>query len=279
MRVEGLWDIISKDNSNVSKVESSEYSSKLNIIKDELGILGLSVNEIEIYLLLAKSDAKKASDVSKILNIPKTETYEILSILQHKSILKEIPERPVRFESLPLKEVFKLLIQKKKRDIENSEQSLQSVLNLWRSLPPTAISDSASQQFQKILGIHRIYYKIREMTQKASNEIVVMLSKVDLAHLMAYGVMDEINSVIDNGVEVTIITEPECNILSEEDGMNIVSCSSVSGSLPQLFLIDRKEMLAVTDEDLQEKETRALWTNCSSLCDAIHLFFTYEFSH
>lgn len=279
MRVEGLWDIISKDDFNENQKESSELTSKLNIIKDELATLGLSVNEIEIYLFLARSGAKKASDISKILNIPKTETYETLSVLQHKGILKEIAERPVRFESLSLKEVFKLLIQKKKADIENSEQSLKSVVNLWKSLPPTATSNSSSQQFQKILGIHRIYHKIREMTQNACNEITIMVSKIDLAHLMTYGVMDEINSVIDNGVDVTIITEPECDILSEGDGLNIVSCSSVSGSLPQLMLVDRSEMIAVTDEDLQEKETRALWTNCSSLCDAIHLFFAYEFSH
>lgn len=280
LRVEGLWDIISKDDSDENqKEESSKYNSKLNIIRDELGSLGLTVNEIEIYLFLARSGPKKASDISKMLEIPKTETYETLSTLQRKGILNEIAERPVKFEGLSLKEVFKLLIQKKKSDIENSEQSLNSVVNLWKSLPPTATSDSSPQQFQKILGIHRIYHKIREMTQKASNEITIMISKIDLAHLMTYGVMDEINSVIDNGVDVTIITEPECDILSEGDGLNIVSCSSVSGSLPQLMLMDRSEMIAVTDEDLQEKETRALWTNCSSLCDAIHLFFTYEFSH
>jgi sugar-specific transcriptional regulator TrmB len=280
LKVQGLWDIASSDQvSKTHEEESSENTSKLTIIKDELGVLGLTINEIEIYTLLARSGSKKASDISKILSMPKTETYETLSNLQNKEIVCEVSGRPVMFEAKSLKATFKILIQKKKSDITNSEHSMHSVVNLWQSLPPIAIGITSSQQFQKLTGLHRVYHKIREMTLNASNELIIMASTADLTKLVTYGIMDDIATTIDNGVDVTIITESDCDIISEDEELNIVKSSSVEGNLPHLLLMDREEMLAITEQDLDEKETKALWTSSSSLCEAIHLFFAYDYSH
>ncbi len=278
--MQGLWDIASTDQaSKTHEDETPENTSKLTIIKDELGVLGLTKNEVEIYTLLARSGSKKARDISNILNMPKTETYETVSNLQNKKIVCEIPGRPVMFEAKSLKETFKILIQKKKTDITNSEHSLHSVVNLWQSLPPTAIGSTTSQQFQKLTGLHRVYHKIREMTLNASNELIIMASTADLAKLVTYGIMDDIATTIDNGVDVTIITESDYDIVSEDEELNIVKSSSVEGNLPHLLLMDREEMLAITEQDLDDKETKALWTSSSSLCEAIHLFFAYDYSH
>jgi hypothetical protein len=117
------------------------------------------------------------------------------------------------------------------------------------------------------------------MTLNASNELIIMASTADLTKLVTYGIMDDIATTIDNGVDVTIITESDCDIISEDEELNIVKSSSVEGNLPHLLLMDREEMLAITEQDLDEKETKALWTSSSSLCEAIHLFFAYDYSH
>ncbi|MFQ6134511.1 MAG: TrmB family transcriptional regulator [Nitrososphaerales archaeon] len=280
MRAQGLWNILRSDNSTeYSGNESTEHALKWDTIKDELYKLSLTTNEVGIYTLLARSGFRKASEISRLLNIPKTETYVTLTNLQNKGIVREISGRPVKFEALPFEETFRMLIHKKKDEIKSSEGSLQSLLDIWRSLPPRAIGSTSSQQFQKLKGLHRVYHKVKEMTQKAANELIIMASVKELAQLETYGLMDGINTVMENGVDVSIITEPDCDIIAADDGINVVACSSIQGPLPHIILMDREEMLAITDEDPDSKETMALWTNCSTLCEAIHLFFTYEYSH
>lgn len=280
MRAHGLWNIPRSGTSSEERGDGSiENTSKWNTIKEELYELGLTSNEIEIYILLARSGFRKASEISRLLNIPKTETYVTLTNLQNKSIVREISGRPVKFEALPFEETFRMLIHKKKTEIESTEGSLKPLLDLWQSLPSRAIGSTSPQQFQKLKGLHRVYHKVKEMAHKATNEIIIMASVKELAQLETYGLMDDIHSIIENGVDVSIITEPDCNIVTPDDGLNIVACSSIQGDLPHMILMDREEMLAITDEGPDSKETMAIWTNCSTLCEAIHLFFTYEYSH
>ncbi len=280
MRAHGQWNILRTDNSpDYGRHESTEYAVKWDTIKDEMYKLGLTTNEIEIYILLARSGFRKASEISRLLNIPKTETYVTLTNLQNKEIVREISGRPVKFEALPFEETFRMLIRKKKAEIKTSEVSLQPLLEIWRSLPPRATGTTSPQQFQKLKGLHRIYHKVKEMTQNANNELIIMASASELTQLETYGLLDDINTIIENGVSVSIITEPNAKITAQDNGINLVTCSLMQGSLPHIILMDRSEMLAITDEDPGSKETMGLWTNCSTLCEAIHLFFTYEYSH
>ncbi len=280
MRARGLENILIPANGvDYGRNKYSQNASKWETIKDELCDLGLTVNEVEIYIFLARYGIRKASEISRLLNIPKTETYVTLSNLKNRNIVMEISERPVRFDALPFEKAFKMLINEKRKEIESSESSLESLLDMWRSLPPRATGRARTQQFQKLRGLHRIYYKLREMTEKTRKELIIMASSNNVTQLVTCGLLHDIASIVDNGVDVTIITEPACETMAGFEDINVFECSSVMWPLPFIILLDREEMLAITDEDSDSKETTAFWTNCSTLCEAVHLFFTYEYSH
>jgi len=64
----------------------------------------LTPNQSKIYLFLSKIGVKTASDVSKALKIPRTETYHLLSTLQQKGIIFSIFGKPTRFNAVGIEE-------------------------------------------------------------------------------------------------------------------------------------------------------------------------------
>jgi len=260
------------------EVDTLSEEAKWNTIIEELVELDLTPNEINIYTLLARSGSKKASEISRILKIPKTETYVTLSHLQHKGIVLDIPGRPIRFEALPFEEAYGLLLNRKKSSISSSEETLQSLFDLWCSLPPRGIEEVSSQQFQRLKGLHRIYHKAKEMAAKATKEVTIIASGKDMNCLEVYGVIEELAVTLDNGVNVNLITDFDCQLSFEYNGVNIVRCSSTETTpLPQIIMVDREELMMVSEPEPNSRETSALWTNCTALCGAVSLLITYKF--
>ncbi len=60
----------------------------------------LTPNQAKVYLFLSKIGIKTASEVSKSLSIPRTETYHLLSTLQQKGIIFSIFGKPTKFNAV-----------------------------------------------------------------------------------------------------------------------------------------------------------------------------------
>jgi sugar-specific transcriptional regulator TrmB len=70
----------------------------LEDITHELTEYGLSLTEVEIYLALLRLKGGKASDVSQISKVPRTEVYRIAGKLQKMGLIEAALERPVIFQ-------------------------------------------------------------------------------------------------------------------------------------------------------------------------------------
>ncbi|MBA4454840.1 MAG: TrmB family transcriptional regulator, partial [Nitrosopumilaceae archaeon] len=56
-------------------------------LREKLRDFGLTKNESKIYVYLSKSGPQKAIEISRNENIPRTETYHLLSNLELKGIV------------------------------------------------------------------------------------------------------------------------------------------------------------------------------------------------
>ena len=59
----------------------------------------LTPNQSKVYLFLSKIGVKTASEISKALKIPRTETYHLLSTLQQKGIIFSVFGKPTKFNA------------------------------------------------------------------------------------------------------------------------------------------------------------------------------------
>jgi len=62
----------------------NEYKESLEKIQLQLSSFGLSSNQCKIFIFLGKYGSRTAPDVSKVLKLPRTETYKLLATLQNE---------------------------------------------------------------------------------------------------------------------------------------------------------------------------------------------------
>jgi len=98
--------------------------------ENRLSEFGLSENQSKVYLYLNKVGSKPASELSRILNIPRTEIYAILKTLQRKGCIEFNNEKPMRVDSVPFEEFLEKIITLKKNEIQKLEDTLASIKSI-----------------------------------------------------------------------------------------------------------------------------------------------------
>ena len=84
------------ENTGVRKFIRRDAVSIINVeIESMFQKLGLSKNEIHVYMYLARSIEQKASEISEALNLHRTETYRILRDLEKQGLVSSVFEKPL----------------------------------------------------------------------------------------------------------------------------------------------------------------------------------------
>ena len=112
--------------------KSLQKDSK-NLLENRINLLfkfGFSSNQSKIYLYLSKMGNKTASQLSKNLNIPRTETYHLLKTLQEKGCVFRIHEKPIQFGMVPIEEFLEKWIHSEKNKVKKLEEMLYLIQKL-----------------------------------------------------------------------------------------------------------------------------------------------------
>lgn len=100
---------------------------------------GLTHNEAKVYLYLTKNRPKAAPEISKCLNIPRTETYHLLNGLLSKEVTKSNFGKPTKFSAIPFDKSIQILVNKKRAQFEKLEREIQQFATMWKSMPVSEI--------------------------------------------------------------------------------------------------------------------------------------------
>ena len=91
---------------------------------------GLSTNQSKIYLCLCKMGSKTASQLSKQLEIPRTETYHILKTLQSKGCVLIIHNKPLKYEAVSFEDFLEKIINLEVNKIKKLQSTLEMIKKL-----------------------------------------------------------------------------------------------------------------------------------------------------
>jgi len=100
---------------------------------------GLTHNEAKIYMYLTKNKAKPAPEISKCLNIPRTETYHLLNGLLRKEVTKSNFGKPTKFIAIPFDKSIQILINKKRARFKKLEKEILQLSAMWEAMPLSEI--------------------------------------------------------------------------------------------------------------------------------------------
>ena len=100
---------------------------------------GLTQNEAKVYMYLTKNKPKPAPEISKCLNIPRTETYHLLKGLLSKEVTKSNFGKPTNFSAVPFDKLIQNLVNKKRSRFEKLEKEILQLSTMWKSMPSSEI--------------------------------------------------------------------------------------------------------------------------------------------
>jgi sugar-specific transcriptional regulator TrmB len=246
------------------------------MIEKTLHRLGLSKNEIRVYIHIARTGEHKASEISEALSLHRTETYRILRDLEKKGLVSSVFEKPLKFIATPFEKALDVLIETKKMKISLLEKRKENLVGIWLSLPKQETENERKEVFQVLEGEEQINLKADEILSNAKREVFAFTSEHDIPNFYHSGLLDKLEKISRENVNVQLLTNysPKSCFFIEKIKVKKAkySLSAVDG-LPTFIFTDDEQLLLLIRNSNGKKRVAALWTNYDAFIKALKTLF------
>lgn len=271
----GLYKFVMKDKGPLKSLEE---------IENTLQKLGLSKNEIRVYIYLARTGMLKASDISEVISLHRTETYRILRDLEKMGLVSSVFEKPLKFVATPFDKTLDLLINSKKLRLQLLERKKKDLVDLWISLPKAEVEYVKREVFQILEGEEQINLKADEILTKTEREIWVFASDSDISRFYHSGFLDRLERTEKKDLSVRLLTNSSAKsyFFVKKLKLNGVKTSAVCPTdLPSFIIADQAQLLFSikrngeerSESDEKREKLAALWTNYEAFIKALGVLF------
>ena len=266
---------------SVSDTMPYDHEMLFDKIKNELSKFGLTQNQSKVFLYLEKYGSSTATQVSKALKVPRTETYHLLTNLQNKGIISATFQHPIKFSALPLDKAIGVLINAEKERVKTLESQEKSLVELWGALPSFKVSEEELKdgRFQMLQGINQMSSKIKEMLTSSKETIQVLASEKDFMRFYHSGYLEWIT---DSKADIQLVSSSSDKTAYIFEGKlkNNVKRMPLKVKEDLCFIIkDDKEAILFMKNSGEVSQIIAMWTDSYSMVYTLKLLFTYIWSN
>lgn len=265
----------------VSDTMPYDHEMLFDKIKNELSKFGLTQNQSKVFLYLEKYGSSTATQVSKALKVPRTETYHLLTNLQNKGIISATFQHPIKFSALPLDKAIGVLINAEKERVKNLENQEKSIVELWGALPSFKVNEEEMKdgKFQMLQGVNQMSSKIKEMLTSSKETIQVLASEKDFMRFYHSGYLEWI---ADSKAEVQLVSSSSDKTAYIFEGRlkDKVKRMPLKVKEDLCFIIkDDNEAILFMKNSGEVAQIIAMWTDSYSMVYTLKLLFTYIWSN
>jgi len=236
---------------------------------------GLTANQSKVFIYLGKYGAKTASEISKALQLPRTETYHLVNSLQNLGLVTAELDHPTKYSVMEMRQAIETLVRQEQHRINSLAGKEKALSKLWEQVPFFVVEtdESKSEKMQLLHGMGPIINKIKEMTESSTESFKIYGSIPDILRFYHSDVFDWINGTPSN-LQLVIspfVKAPE--FISELDQKKIRVI--VSDSDNKCFVVnDAKEVLIfMRNATHPTRETFAWWSDSETLADMMTTLF------
>ncbi len=252
------------------------YKVKMEQVKNELLKFGLSQNQAKVFIYLGKYGSKTAPEVSKALEIPRTETYFIINTLQNKGIVTAEFSTPIRYSTLPIDDAIVTLVESEQEKVKILARQKQELTELWNDIPAFAIetSEIKKERMQMLQGTPQINSKIKSMINYTREELFLFCTEKDLSRFY-YADFVEMLSGLTADFRIIVSPTQRMPEHAREIDRNRIKIMPGTKSARQCFLVrDSEEVLFfLRNFDHPSHNIFAMWADSSSLVSSMRMLF------
>jgi len=263
----GLFRFVRADNGQARSLE---------LVEKAFLRLGLSRNEIKVYVFVARTGEHKASEISEALSLHRTETYRILRDLEKKGLVSSVFEKPLKFIATPFEKALDTLIETKKMKLSLLEKKKDSLVDLWLALPKPEIEQERREVFQILEGEEQVNLKADELINNSKKEVLLYVSEQDIANFYHSSLLDKLERISKKNVNAQLMTNysPKSRFFIDQLKLKKVKCSpSDVSELATFLLADDEQLLLLIRKNNGKKRLAALWTNYDAFIKALKTLF------
>ncbi|HKU32694.1 MAG TPA: helix-turn-helix domain-containing protein [Candidatus Nitrosotalea sp.] len=268
----------------INSIESTSYDYEMLIekLKIELSKFGLTSNQSKVFLFLEKSGPSTATQASKSLKIPRTETYHLLTNLQNRGIVLASFQHPIKFTALPLNKAIGVLINAEKERVKQLEYQEKNLVELWSAIPGYDIKQDYVKdgKFQMLQGINQMTGKIGDMIDNTKKSLQILASEKDFMKFYHSGFLEKIE-VLE--AESQLISSSSKNTPYIFKGKLKDKAKKMPLKIKEelCFIIkdDDELLLFMTAPSKPSQDIFAMWTDSLSMVYTLKLLFGYIWSN
>ena len=255
----------------VLPVDKADYEQ----IKEALTIFGLTHNQSKVFFYLGKIGSKTASEISKAVNVPRSETYHLLTTLQNKGIVEATFQHPIRFSVLPIKKTISVLINTETERLNKLKKSGPELEKIWEKIPGTVknTDDVGEEKFKILEGGNQVNSKIFDMILNAKNKCKILGSEKDFIKFYHANFLDVLEERKIDYKLLTPVSERSKHIFKNIDKSKIKNLRSTIKENLCFLIKDEDEVLLFIKNEGKNKEMSAMWTNSETIIYSKELLF------
>ncbi|MCV0392269.1 MAG: TrmB family transcriptional regulator [Nitrosopumilus sp.] len=235
----------------------------------------LTPNQAKVYLFLSKTGIKTASEISKALKIPRTETYHLLSTLQQQGIIFSVFGKPTKFNAVGLEESLEILLNNEKNRINELELGKDSLIKLWKIIPNYAENKKESQEnkFQSLQGRNSILVKLEQMIKESKENILVLGTEKDFKRFYFTEFTELLNKTKSNLRILTDYAENNTHIFEDIPSKKIKKIDDVNREDFCFIIKDDTEVIFFISNN-KIKDMLAVWTDSKAFVTTLRSLFS-----
>ncbi len=171
--------------------------------------IGLSENEIKIYLTLLKTGAASAYDISKTTNIYRVHIYDKLEQLQTKGLVTTIYKGAKKYfqATSPIK--IKQYLEEKKKELEMQEQQIDKILPQLHALTLLPKEDTLVEVFK---GNEGLKYVLKDVIKTKKEVLLTGIDDEKYQQALPIFMQQYFRDLKNNKIKERIITAKKKNI-------------------------------------------------------------------
>jgi len=235
----------------------------------------LTPNQAKVYLFLSKIGVKTASEVSKSLSIPRTETYHLLSTLQQKGIIFSIFGKPTKFNAVGVEESLEILVNNERNRINELDLGRGSIIKLWNVIPKYGGNEDEEQnnKFQSLQGRNSILVKLEQMVRESKENILVLGTDADFKRFYFTEFAELLNKTKSDLKVLIEHSDNTPHIFEEIEPKKIKRIDDKNREEFCFIIKDDSEVIFFISSN-QVKEMLAVWTDSKAFVTTLRSLFS-----
>ncbi len=132
--------------------------------------IGLTENEIKIYLILLKIGTATAYDISQKTGIYRVHVYDKLEQLMNKGLVTHVYKGAKKYFQAAAPEKIRQYLEDRKRELELQEQEVEKILPELQAFTLAPREDTRVEVFK---GVEGLKYFLKDIIKTAKKEVLI----------------------------------------------------------------------------------------------------------